>query len=107
MTPILHQSSMSGTLNHLPIRGLLDATLDGQALRLSSPISEAIIPVARIQTVRLIRNIVEFGVRISYQDASGSHIIGFRTRKYKAWGAAFHQLGITIIPPNGWFSDLF
>jgi hypothetical protein len=105
MTPILHQSFLSGTLNRLPIRGLLDATLDGQALRLSSPVSEAIIPIASIQTVKLIRNIVEFGIRITYHDASGLHITGFRTRKYKAWGAAFRQLGITVIPPKGWFSD--
>ena len=105
MTPILHQSFLSGTINRLPVRGLLDATLDSQELRLSSPVNQAIIPIATIQTVKLIRNIVEFGIRITYLDTSGRHVVGFRTRKYKAWGAAFHQLGITVIPPKGWFSD--
>jgi hypothetical protein len=105
MTPILQQSLLSGTLNRMFYRGLLDATLDDRVLRLSSPVSEAIIPVATIQTVKLICNIVEFGIRVTYRDPSGTQVVGFRTRKYKAWGAAFHQLGIPVIPPKGWFSD--
>ena len=105
MSPILHQSFLSGTLNRLSYRGLLDATLDHQALRMSSPISEVIIPIATIESVKLIRNIVEFGIRITYRDTSGRHVVGFRTHKYKTWGNAFQQLGITVIPPKGWFSD--
>ena len=107
MRPILHQSFLSGKLNRMSYRGLLDASLDDQALHISSPFSDAIIPIASIEEVKQICNIVEFGIRIRYRDPSGAHIVAFRTRKYKVWGAAFRQLGITVIPPKGWFSSVF
>ena len=107
MTPIIHQSFLTGTLNRLSYRGLLEATLYDKTLHISSPIREIIVPIETIQSVKLICNIIEFGVRVVYTDVSGTHIAAFRTRNYKRWGTAFHTIGVNVIPPRGWFSDLF
>jgi hypothetical protein len=106
MIPILHRSFLSGKLNGIFYRGLLDVTLQDQTFHISSPLGDATIAIATIEEVKQICNIVEFGIRVRYRDPSGAHVIAFRTRKYKAWGAAFRQLGVTVIPPKGWFSDL-
>jgi hypothetical protein len=106
MTTYMYQSLLTGKVNGIPYRGLLDVRLSDQEVLVSGPLSGTIaIPIEEIVTVKQIRNIAEFGIRINYQSPSGVRLVGFRTRRYKAWGDAFRQLGVTVIPPHGWFAD--
>jgi hypothetical protein len=106
MTVNMHQSFLTGKVNGIAYRGLLEVKLSEQEVLVSGPLSGTItIPIETIVAVKQIRNIAEFGIRISYHSPSGLRMIAFRTRKYKAWGDAFRQLSVTVIAPNGWFSD--
>jgi hypothetical protein len=108
MTTSMHQSFLTGKVNGISYRGLLDVRLSDQKVLVSGPLSGTmVIPIEAIAAVKQIRNIAEFGIRINYHSPSGVRVVGFRTRRYTAWGDAFRQLGVTVLPPNGWFTDLF
>jgi len=104
MPVLIEQSSLSGTINFIPYRYLLDAQLTNERLTVSFIKPLVDIPVSLIREVKQIKTITMFGIRITYQ--AKPHLVkGFylRTRKFQQWARAFESLGINVRAPGGWF----
>jgi len=101
------QSFLTGQLNGWSYRGLLEARLTSEQFSLGTIVQPTTltIPVPAIVMVKQIRNLLEFGIKIKYRHNDRERVVGFRTRRYRAWGHAFQHLGIRVEPPTGWLHD--
>jgi hypothetical protein len=104
LSVLIEQSALSGTINFIPYRYLLDAQLTNERLTVSFIKPLVDIPVNMIREVKPIKTITMFGIKITYQ--AKPHLLKvfyLRTRKYQQWANAFAALGITVQAPSGWF----
>ena len=104
MHVLIEQGSLSGTINFIPYRYLLDAQLTNERLTVSFIKPLVDIPIDRIREVKPIKTITMFGIKITYQ--AKPHLVKIfylRTRKYQQWANAFESLGINVQVPSGWF----
>ncbi len=102
---LIEQSSLSGTINFIPYRYLLDAQLTTERLTVSFIKPLVDIPVNMIREVKQIKTITMFGIKITYQ--AKPHLVKvfyLRTRKYQQWAQAFEALGVSVRGPDGWFA---
>src|SRR5258706_27203 len=102
---LIKQSWVTGKVKGVPYRGLLNVELNTDGLTFGLPSDAKIIniPKGNIQSVKQIRNIFEFGLKIKYLDENMRiQIARFRTRKYKQWSLLFESIGVPVIPHGGW-----
>jgi hypothetical protein len=106
MPILIEQSALSGNINFIPYRYLLDARLTDERLMVSllgKPLVD--LSVANILEVQQIRTIVMFGLKIKYQSKPHlSKVFYLKTREYRQWAQAFASVGVTVYEPNGWFA---
>jgi hypothetical protein len=67
LSVLIEQSSLSGTINFIPYRYLLDAQLTNERLTVSFIKPLVDIPVNSIREVKQIKTITMFGIKITYQ----------------------------------------
>src|SRR5215212_2583190 len=104
MSPIIEQHMVTGSVKFVPYRALLDVVLTQDTFIVSVLGKQlAAIPITAIREIKLVRNVIMFGVKIRYTQGSSVRVLHFRTRRYKEWGAAFQSLDVRVIPHGGWF----
>jgi hypothetical protein len=105
MSTLIQESFLSGRVGFLNYRGLLRANLTQERFQVAFLWGTIIatVPIDQIKEVREVRNVIEFGVRVIWQDGYTRREFKFRSSRRYKWIAAFQRLGIATYPASGWF----
>jgi hypothetical protein len=106
MTVLMEDSWMTGNVRGFHYRGLLRAVVTATDVTISLVVTKLVlvrIPLTEIREVRQVRNILLFGIKISYRTRYGLSTVTLATRHYRDWAGIFTQLGVSVKPPGGWF----
>ena len=108
MPKLRQESFLTGKIGYLNYRGLLRADLTDERLCIAFLWGNirADVPIDQIKEVHEIRNLIEFGIRVIWQDGDARKDFKFRTRRRQKWIGVFERLGITTRPARGWFDFL-
>ena len=105
MSTLIQESFLTGKVGFLTYRGLLRADLTQERFQVAFVWGTIVtsVPIDQIKEVREVRNVIEFGVCVIWQDGYAHKEFKFRSSRRNKWIAAFQRLGIVIKPASGWF----
>jgi hypothetical protein len=105
MPELMRESFLTGKIGYLNYRGLLRADLTDERFCIAFLWGNIVadVPIGQIKEVHEIRNVIEFGVRVIWQDGYARKEIKFRSSQRRKWINAFQRLGITTRSAGGWF----